>query len=552
MTAPTLKNYFDVSSWMYGEDDSNAQPPLPAGLQTFDYAPGQFDSGLDGETGFHAAAFVTGGDAPTVVIGFEGTDASGLLQRPDFLAAQIEADLALFFGDRPEALTQAVGFAETVVAAARQRGIPQDRVVVTGHSLGAAEAAYVATQLGLGGVTFAAPGLNQQYIVSPGNNLANYVTYGDPVGNYSATPRNYEGAFLFDKDIRRVGEPSYISASGEIAGQLERRLLITATEKFDVTSGSFDPALGLAEVGALAAAFHPLTFYGDQFSPSLNSGAPVQVDASRIIGGTEYLQFYGDLFDRSGLVSDAFYTLRYADVRAAGLDAEAHYGTYGWREGRDPNPFFSTLGYRAANPDVAAAGTDPLAQYHAAGWREGRDPGANFDTRLYLDRNPDVKAAGLDPLAHYLDYGRYEGRATYTAIGQAAALAAAGGFDAEYYLLSNPDVAAAALTTGDSLAFARTHYDTDGWREGRDGNALFDTEGYLAAYGDVKAAGIDPLAHYATYGWREGRDPSRAFDTDLYLAQNPDVAQAGLNPLLHYLSYGIYEGRTAPADGAFS
>lgn len=552
MTAPTLNNTFDVSSWMYGNADNNDQPPIPTGLKPFDYAAGQFDSGLDDETGFHAAAFVTGGDDPTVIIGFEGTDSSGLFQRPAFLEAQIAADLALFFGHVPEALTQAVAFAETVIAAAQQKGIPESRVVVTGHSLGAAEAAYVAARLGLGGTTFAAPGLNQGDVVFPGDNLTNYVTYGDPVGNYSATPMNYEGAFLSDTDIRRVGAPTYIDYFGGLLGPAERRLLIAATERFDPSSRSYDPALGLLEVGGLATIFHPLTFYGDQFSPSLNAGAPVQVDAGRIIDGTEYLQYYGDLLDRSGLVSDAFYNIRYGDVREAGVDPEAHYARDGWREGRDPNPFFSTLGYRAANPGVAAAGADPLAQYDAAGWRAGRDPGANFDTRLYLERNPDVRAAGIDPLAHYLDYGRYEGRATYAAIGEAADLAAGRGFDAEYYLLANPDVAAAALTTGDTLAFAKAHYDTYGWREGRDGNALFDTDGYLTAYADVRAAGVDPLAHYAADGWREGRDPSKDFDTKLYLAQNPDVARAGIDPLLHYLSYGIYEGRAAPADGAFS
>ncbi|AWN54605.1 lipase family protein [Methylobacterium sp. 17Sr1-1] len=548
MTAPTLNNYFDVSSWMYGYADSNALPPDPAGLERFYYAPGTFDTGLDDATGFHGAAFVTGGDDPTIIIGFEGTDSSGLLQRPAFLEAQVEADLALFFGHVPEALDQAVAFAGTVVAAAKAKD-PQASVVVTGHSLGAAAAAYVSTRLGLGGTTFAAPGIDGDAFVFPGGNLTNYVTYGDPVGNYSATPRNYEGAFLYDTEIRRVGDPTYIDYFDGLLGPAERRLLIAATERFDPSSRSYDPSLGFLEVGGLAAIFHPLTFYGDQFSPSLNAGAPVQVDASRIVAGTEYLSLYGDLLDRSGLVSDAFYTIRNSDVRAAGVDPEAHYARDGWREGRDPNPFFSTLGYRAANPAVT---TDPLAQYDAEGWRTGRDPGANFDTRLYLERNPDVRAAGLDPLAHYLDYGRYEGRAPYAAIGEVADLAAARGFDAEYYLLANADVAAAALTTGDPLAYAKTHYDTYGWREGRDGNALFDTEGYLAAYADVKAAGVDPLAHYAKDGWREGRDPSKAFDTKLYLAQNPDVARAGIDPLLHYLSYGIYEGRAAPADGAFS
>ena len=34
--------------------------------------------------------------------------------------------------------------------------------------------------------------------------------------------------------------------------------------------------------------------------------------------------------------------------------------TYSWKEGRDPDAYFSTKGYLAANPDVAAAGIDPL------------------------------------------------------------------------------------------------------------------------------------------------------------------------------------------------
>ncbi len=552
MTAPTLKNYFDVSSWMYGDATDDNLPPIPTGLDTFEYLPGRFDTGLDTGSGFHGAAFITDGPDPTVVIGFEGTDSSGITERPAFLAAQIQADLTLYFGYRPAALTQALDFARTVIATAEQQGIPSDHVVVTGHSLGAGEAAYVATQLDLGGVTFAAPGLDQDFILAPGDALTNYVAYGDPVGNYSATPANFEGAFLFSQDIRRVGAPTYLDKDGAGVGQLERDLLQGATEHFDPAGSDYDPALGLLEVGGLAGLFHRLTFYGDQFSPSLNTDAPVQVDDSRIVSGVQYLQFYGDLIDRSGLVSDGFYNIHNPDVRASGIDPEVHYGLFGWREGRDPNPSFSTLGYRAANPDVASAATDPLAAYHAGGWRAGSDPGANFDAQLYLMRNPDVRAAGLDPLAHYLDFGRYEGRAAETAIGRATDLAATGGFDTEYYLLSNPDVAAAALRTAAPLAFAAAHYAESGWREGRDGNGYFDTKGYLEAYGDVRAAGVDPLAHYETFGWREGRDPSRDFDTKLYLSHNPDVARAGVDPLLHYLTSGIYEGRSPQADGVFA
>ena len=60
---------------------------------------------------------------------------------------------------------------------------------------------------------------------------------------------------------------------------------------------------------------------------------------------------------------------------------------------------------------------------------------------------------------------------------------------------------------------------------------------------------LNPLLHYDTYGWKEGRDPSAQFSTNAYLAANPDVAAAHVNPMLHYEEYGIYEGRDLTLDG---
>ncbi|UYW27462.1 calcium-binding protein [Methylorubrum extorquens] len=271
--------------------------------------------------------------------------------------------------------------------------------------------------------------------------------------------------------------------------------------------------------------------------------------------GVEQFQFSDRTInnaDGSPLVDDLFYLSRYADVAAAGLDADTHYAEYGFREGRDPNAFFSTKGYLAANPDVRAAGIDPLKHYDEYGFREGRDPGANFDTEAYYAANPDVRAAGLDPLRHFLEYGQGEGRTTDTAIGRRADLGTAKGFDAEFYLLGNPDVAEAAIAAGgDSFAFALTHYERYGIAEGRNPNTVFDTAGYLDAYSDVRAAGINPLTHYDQYGFREGRDPSASFDTTSYLAAYGDVAAAGVNPMTHYLQFGFYEGRSTFADGSF-
>ena len=76
-------------------------------------------------------------------------------------------------------------------------------------------------------------------------------------------------------------------------------------------------------------------------------------------------------------------------------------------------------------------------------------------------------------------------------------------------------------------------------------------DGYLAAYADVKAAGVNPLDHYHAFGWKEGRDPSIDFDTTAYLDAYADVKAAHVDPLTHYLQFGQHEGRSPFADGHF-
>ena len=124
------------------------------------------------------------------------------------------------------------------------------------------------------------------------------------------------------------------------------------------------------------------------------------------------------------------------------------------------------------------------------------------------------------------------------AIGPALPASPAGEFDAAYYLLQNPDVAAAKV---DPLA----HYNENGWREGRNPDALFNTSYYLNQNPDVAAADINPLTHYQISGWQDGRDPSADFSTSAYLKANPDVAAAHIDPLKHYIDAGRTEGRLA-------
>src|SRR5262249_30176376 len=112
--------------------------------------------------------------------------------------------------------------------------------------------------------------------------------------------------------------------------------------------------------------------------------------------------------DGDPLVDDLYYYSQNHDVWTAHVDADAHYHSVGWQEGRDPNAFFSTSLYLSLYPDVKAAGIDPLVHFDQHGWREGRIPSIAFNDSAYLAANPDVAAAGVDPLAHFLQSGEQE------------------------------------------------------------------------------------------------------------------------------------------------
>lgn len=160
---------------------------------------------------------------------------------------------------------------------------------------------------------------------------------------------------------------------------------------------------------------------------------------------------------------------------------------------------------------------------------------AGFDAAYYLSHNPDVAAAKVDPLQHFQSIGWREGRDP------------SAGFSVSQYLANNPDVRAAGVEP-------LSHYNAAGKAEGRLAryDQGFDRIYYLANNPDVAAAGVDPLQHYLTFGWKEGRDPSALFNTRFYLAQNPDVAATGINPLLHFITRGWTEGRDPSAGFSVS
>jgi Ca2+-binding RTX toxin-like protein len=242
--------------------------------------------------------------------------------------------------------------------------------------------------------------------------------------------------------------------------------------------------------------------------------------------------------DKDYLVDDLFYYSRNHDVWLAHVDADAHYHSAGWREGRDPDAFFDTKLYQELYPDTR--NSDPLKQFDESGWKTGRIPSLSFDGNAYLASWADVVGKGFNPLTHFLTNGHEEGRQPIAI----PSVFTADGFDYIYYLNHNPDVAASGLD-------AYQHFETIGWKEGRNPNAWFDTSGYLSHYADVAAAGVNPLTHYHQTGWQEGRDPSVNFDTTDYLAHYTDVAAAHVDPVLHFLQHGQTEGRSTFADGVW-
>src|SRR6185503_1097915 len=135
-----------------------------------------------------------------------------------------------------------------------------------------------------------------------------------------------------------------------------------------------------------------------------------------VLTGFEKFVFTDGIADNthgSRLIDDLFYYARNHDVWNAHVDAEQHYNLFGWREGRDPNAFFSTTSYLSNYADVAAAAVNPLEHYATFGWTEGRVPSHAFDPAQYLAAYPDVAAAHVDPLLHYLQFGMSEGRSAF-------------------------------------------------------------------------------------------------------------------------------------------
>lgn len=172
--------------------------------------------------------------------------------------------------------------------------------------------------------------------------------------------------------------------------------------------------------------------------------------------------------------------------------------------------FFDANYYREANPGIVLPDTAPMIHYLDLGWKEGRDPSPWFSTNYYLASNADVQESGINPFVHYILYGKAEGRPcvaskpTQQTDAPAAEVApppvdlVALLFDEKFYRQSGYDPIDGGMSP-------LQHYVLNGWREGRDPCRWFSVKTYLAAYPDIVKAGVDPFRHFLDFGRFEDR-----------------------------------------------
>lgn len=271
-----------------------------------------------------------------------------------------------------------------------------------------------------------------------------------------------------------------------------------------------------------------------------------------------------------------YYLTRYTDVAAAGVDPLEHYKRHGWRESRWPTPWFNPKEYRQRVPGLVGEEIDPFAHFIDSGdfadAREayqiavrverpeepknattervsGRSIDPFFDAAFYVKRYSDVAAAGVNPLQHYKNHGWREGRWPTP------------WFNPKEYRLQFPNLVGKELDPfahfigSGNFEDAQKAYDSavkvkqpvepkgevGGKGARRSIDAFFDATFYLKRYGDVAAAGVDPLQHYKNHGWREARWPTPWFNPKEYRLQFPDLVGKDVDPFAHFIGSGDFE-----------
>jgi Ca2+-binding RTX toxin-like protein len=195
---PTILDYLEFSDLAYEFSSNGFNNSTPAFSNVpSGWVPGyqvQISVTPTAASGLTAFSFVdtdaSSADYRDVVIAFRGTINSHDL---------FTTDGQLAIGIKPSEFDDAVNFIVQQVESAYPASQGYS-YFVTGHSLGGAEAEDAAAVLGLGGDTFAAPGvgniLTAGGVLSNGANLTDYVVADDPVGNHTTFSGQHVGTVV--------------------------------------------------------------------------------------------------------------------------------------------------------------------------------------------------------------------------------------------------------------------------------------------------------------------------------------------------------------------
>ncbi|QOP42673.1 glycosyltransferase [Sulfurimonas sediminis] len=227
-----------------------------------------------------------------------------------------------------------------------------------------------------------------------------------------------------------------------------------------------------------------------------------------------------------------YYIKNTPDVKTTNLTPIEHYKMRGYKEGRNPNPFFDTNWYKSQYPEVE--NENPLVHYITKGWKEGNNPSYKFDVNKYLENYPEVKKDNIEPLKHFLTEGKDKGYVSFRVDYQNQDCQTI--LDSGLFMFDWVETIYQDLIQQDSLL----HYCIFGHKEGRNPNPFFDTNWYKSQYPEVENE--NPLVHYITKGWKEGNNPSYKFDVNKYLENYPEVKKDNIEPLKHFLTEGKDKG----------
>jgi hypothetical protein len=222
------------------------------------------------------------------------------------------------------------------------------------------------------------------------------------------------------------------------------------------------------------------------------------------------------------LIDRDWYLAANPEIAALNVDPADHFLDVGWRQQRQPNPWFHTAWYLAQNPGVPQD-MNPLEHFVIQGGAAGLRPSPGFDIEWYSRHYLDSDGPCPEALLHFMTVGLSIGALPYPRLRQA-------GIREEQ---DSPQPQSASLDNRSSQSIV----EDDQLLE-----SLVDGDWYRVAHALGPSPLLNAAAHYVEQGWRQGFNPNPWFDTRWYLSQNEDALEYA-HPLTHFIRIGASRAR---------